>query len=86
MILSRCMGYMRIVFISFFNMVVFVVSHGAFMDLTCLDHMEELHLVIIAHSIYERVIIRLHFLKTPYLIGACMASHLDHLFYSSCMV
>lgn len=70
MIPTRCMGYNRIVFPSCSKMVVFVVSHGVFMDLICLDHMEELHLVIIAHRLCERVIIRLHFLKTSYLIGA----------------
>ena len=49
MIPTRCMGFMRIVFPSCSNMAVYVVSHGVFMDLTCLDRMEELHLVIIAH-------------------------------------
>ena len=57
MIGARCMGYMRIVFPSCSKKVVFVVSHGVFMDLTCLDCMQELHLVIIAHRLYERVII-----------------------------
>ena len=49
MIPARCMGLMRIVFPSCSKMVVFVVSHGVFMDLICLDRMEELHLVVIAH-------------------------------------
>ena len=64
----------------------FVVSNGVFMDLTCLDCMEELHLVIIAHRICERVIIRLYFLNKHYLVGACMASHIDHLVDSSYML
>ena len=48
MIDARCMGYMRIFFPSCSKMVTFCVSHGVLMDLTCLDRMEELHLVIIA--------------------------------------
>lgn len=86
MIDARYMGYMRIVFPSCSKMVVFVFFHAIFMDLTCLDHMEELHLVIIAHRICERLIIRLPFMKTPLLFGACMASHLDHLVAISYMV
>ena len=65
MIDARCMGYMRIVFPSLSKMMVYVVSHGVFMDLTCLDHMEELHVVVIAHRLCEKLIIVLHFLKTP---------------------
>lgn len=49
MIPTRCMCFRRTVFPLFSKMVVFVVSHGVFMDATCLDHMEELHLIIITH-------------------------------------
>ena len=86
MINTRCMGYMRIFFPLCSKMVVFVVYHGVFMDLTCLDHMEELHLAIITHRLCEMFLIRLNFMKTPLLFGACMASHLDHLVAISYMV
>ena len=63
MIPTRCIAYMRILLPSCSKMMVFVASHGVFMDLTCLDRMEKLHLVIIAHKICERVIIDSTFWK-----------------------
>lgn len=38
-------------------------SNGVLLGLICFDHMQALHLVLLTHRLYERMIIRVHYLK-----------------------